>query len=684
MLLWKEWRQQRWTLAGMLALALALVVAGGMLRRWSFVLSGAASVFVLLGLPLVLSARAFAGEDEDGTATFLRELPFRPLQVFAAKFLVVVLASWSAAGVLLAFGALWPGYPDDALRGIPMAVRHKAGYVGTVIRVGIWLLAPVVSSLASLLASLGLRSLTTALLSCVCLCLSVWGGALSLFFLGGVAQARGFVWASAAAVVPSLGVLLAAGLSARRHPNRLVQFLRGAGGATAVTALWLVPGILSVLYLVALATPEAYLLRPTWWRDPLGRVTVSVPPTVRPTAVLLVCQHSVLRSTSLALLDPATGRTTWTGRAIPWADLRKGRWSPGGTRLALLDWDVTGLGLDWGWWDASLEELGRQSRSPQNPRVSVYDTATGRTTRVPGDPRPGWIEEEGDLWYNDTWLAERQGSGTAAHWWPSAIGFLNVEDGTTRVCRLPLDDGENASWRWAGKVVVPGQAVFAALQRGGTAGAASEAVVARCTPADEVATLVPIVNLPERWEGGLLAVNQGARWALFGNAESIGGHIQDWHLVDLTTGRRRQVELPPALAERQAEPGGSLSLVGFAGATGRLLMGTRDLLAVYDPEGGAWEVYAPPPPDGPRAGGYGWSPSPDGEHFLQVWCAHDSSPTVARVFDLGSGQWSVLPLGKGWYGDVQWYGNQHVVGQSNGRLWKLGLDGSREVLWPRE
>ena len=100
MLLWKEWRQQRWTLLGMSALALALVVAGGIFARWSFVLSGAAFVFALLGVPLVLSARAFAGEDEDGTATFLRELPFRPLQVFAAKFLVVVLASWAAGSVL--------------------------------------------------------------------------------------------------------------------------------------------------------------------------------------------------------------------------------------------------------------------------------------------------------------------------------------------------------------------------------------------------------------------------------------------------------------------------------------------------------------------------------------------------------------------------------------------------------
>jgi len=56
-LLWKEWRQQRWTLAGMTALGLALFVLGGYLgKRWSFGLSGAAYVFVLLGVPLGVKA----------------------------------------------------------------------------------------------------------------------------------------------------------------------------------------------------------------------------------------------------------------------------------------------------------------------------------------------------------------------------------------------------------------------------------------------------------------------------------------------------------------------------------------------------------------------------------------------------------------------------------------------------
>lgn len=177
-LLWKEWRQQRWTLTGMTALGLGLFVLGGCLeKRWSFGLSGAALLLAVVGVPLVLSARAFAGEDEDGTAAFLRGLPFRPLQVFAAKFQVVVLASWAADSMLLVSGWLWSGYPDNAIGGLAWLPRAARLNPGQVAGIALWLVAPVAAAQAALLASLGLRSLTTALLSGACLCLCAYLGA---------------------------------------------------------------------------------------------------------------------------------------------------------------------------------------------------------------------------------------------------------------------------------------------------------------------------------------------------------------------------------------------------------------------------------------------------------------------------------------------------------------------------
>lgn len=74
-----------------------------------------------------------------------------------------------------------------------------------------------------------------------------------------------------------------------------------------------------------------------------------------------------------------------------------------------------------------------------------------------------------------------------------------------------------------------------------------------------------------------------------------------------------------------------------------------------------------------------------GERFLQLCRSHGASAPLARVFDLGRGQWNVLPLGgnPGYY-DVQWYGNEHVLAMDGQGVWRYGLDGSRELLWPRE
>jgi hypothetical protein len=663
-LLWKEWRQQRWTAAGLTALALGLFVAGGFIARWSFSLSGAAYAIALLGVPLVLGARAFAGEDEDGTAIFLRELPFRPLPVFVAKFLVVVLASWAAAGLLSLLGRRWQMYPDNAMESV-LWVAHVRTKRGTGPELaGIWLLAPTATCLASLLASLGLRSLTTALLTGVGLCPCIGLGAVSVRSMH-VLQVDEFVWAVAAVTVPASGAVLAAWLSARRHPRKLVQFVRGAGGCIGVMALFLLPAALPRFYLVAVATPEAYW-RPIWWRPYPGRVTVVAPPVERPAAVTLACGLYRGRGAALALLDAETGRTVWLD-----SDLRppegaseaawQGLWSPDGSRVA---WQGTG-------------HSGIAAIMKQKEALCVYDLKTEQTIRIHGRvPVISFMLGTQDVanrnpWYDNTWIAgvmyTREGG--------LGVGFVDTEDGSVHACPVPSVTTA-AAWKgWIGTVVVPGRAVFTAMRRPAAEGGSEELVIARCTPSAAEATLLRVRHPPAP-PACLRAVTSDARWALFVTPPERG-RAGGQDLVDLDTGATRPVVLPPEGADLLARIGPSLQVVGFVAGGTRLLVAAPDALGLYDPERDSWQVVFPPVPDGHLEHGKVWEASPDGERFLQRCYA----PAGARIFDVGRGQWTMLPLKDGY---LQWYGNQHVLGQSNGAIWRLGLDGSREVLWPRE
>jgi hypothetical protein len=701
MLLWKEWRQQRWTLFGMSALALVLFVLGGtLLRRWSFEMSGAAYVFALAGIPLVLSARAYAGEDEDGTAVFLRELPFRPLQVFAAKFVVVVLASWAAGSVLLLLARLWPGYPDNALGVIPWLTRTLPERGPVAAYGGIWLLAPVAASFASLLASLGLRSLTTALLSSVGLCLSVCCAAVSVLYLD-LLGARGFVWLLGAASVPAAGALVTSLLSARRHPRTWVQCVRGGGGCAAVLVLFLLPGALSELYLVALARPEAYV-RLSWWRACLGEVIAVAPPSEHPTAVLLDCRlRREPSAAALALLEPAPGRAAWVDtRALAPAHAGVGRWSPDGARLAWYGTGRTGLAaIPWttkALWlsvrSIALYGSGRIGLAAipwitKAPRLCVHDIASERTLHVPSRvgfygllPGPWWHPATSP-WYDNTWLA----GDTLV---PSVgVGFINTVDGSTHILPLPLA-APTVPWSgWIGTVVLPGNAVFTAVRHPATKAAGEELVIATCTPtAAEVTTLR--VNKPPPSPAWLWAVSPDAKWALFApewqRAYAPGGPLD---LVSLATGATRRIVPPPQLEERPAAAGRSndIGAVGFAPDGARLILSAYDALALYDPDRDTWEVCAPPTPDRPEASRGAWRSSPGRSRMVQEYYPfRQDRPSMARIFDLRSREWTTLPLDTCRAGTVQWFGNEHLLMQNDEGLWKLGLDGSRELLWPRE
>jgi len=683
-LLWKEWRQQRWTLLGMSALALALFVLGGFAaKRWSFGLSGAAYLFTLLGVPLVLSARAFASEDEDGTAAFLRELPFRPLQVFWAKLLVVVLASWAATGLLLLFGWLWAGYPDDVMR------IRRAGYWFAPVPVGIWLLAPMTAAHASLLASLGLRSLATALLSCACLCLCVGSARTSLLLLD-VAAARRLVWVAAAVVASGLSILLAAWLSARRHPRRVAQFGRGAGGCTAVVALFLVPAMLSVLYVSVLAAPEAYV-RWTWWRGRLGRVSVSVPAVSQPAAILLRCELYTGEGVSLAILDPATGRTAWLGTAPCRTVLAQQwgtKWSPEGSMVAWqgLELAMGAKCLNWRS-DRNSRDKWRQGPGPeeQEPALFAYDVGRQRTTCVPDGMGYILFERRPSPWYDETTIAgavQRPPRGLC-------ISFANLKDGT--VHSSPVFPGGEAALRMtrcAGTVVLPGRATWLAVVCKTAAGTGEELILARGAPDMQAAALLQVRD-PELTRGFFRAVSPDGKWGLFSTSKRRDGGDCRLDLVDLASGATRRVGLPPEVAaalEDDELNWRSVLTAFFVADSERLLVSTQNLHAVYDLARDSWQVHAPPPPIDALAFGDGWRPAPDGEHLLQV-CYHVTDgayPQVARIFDVRTGRWTRLPLGKGSYGDVQWYGNEHVLAVDGQGVWRFGLDGSRELLWPRD
>jgi hypothetical protein len=574
------------------------------------------------------------------------------------------------------------------------------------VRTVIWLVVPVASSLAALLASLGLRSLTTALLNGVGVGLCTCFGAVSVFFLD-VAQARGFVLASVAAIMPALGVLLAAWLSARRHPNRLLQFLRGAGGAAAVAALWLMPGILSALYVAVLATPGAYL-RPTWWRDSLEhwQVSFSVPPTAQPAAVLLECRLPVLGVTSLALLDPATGRMTWIQRGMPRVppDRREGCWSPDGSRVVWQHRDVYGLERCLVWLGIERSGSRREDMGPGGwaPDLFAYDLKTRQTTCVPHEAWDGLLGRGLHWWYDATtilWVVVGQPVG------PGLISFVNTENGSVHSCLL--FPASTTATRKFQTVVLPGRRAFVALWRKASAEAAEELLIATGTPDTAEATLLRVTEPPPRG-ARFQAVSPDARWGLFVTA-GHGDVAGSLHLVDLGTGTTRQVDLPPAAYglpdgpqpllpspshALPGPPGGfgpldgwrwawELALLSFPDAD-RLAVSCGGVHAVYELSRSTWQVYAPPSPDGPLASGLGWRASPDGTRILQLYRADDRGALMARVFDLNSAEWTVVPLPDGWQRDVQWYGNEHVLTVNEAGVWRIGLDGSRELLWPRE
>jgi len=699
-LLWKEWRQQRWTLAGMTALALALFVMGEFIPRWSFDLSFAAFVFAVLGVPLVLSAQSFAAEDEDATAVFLMELPFRPLQVFSAKLLVIVLASWAATGLLLLLELLRPGYPESAVRSlpwVPAAAAHAwRDLAASVTWVGIWLLAPTAAVVTSLLASLGLRPLTTALLGAAWLCLCIACGVLSVLLLA-VAQARGLVWFSAAVTVPASAVLLAAWLSARRHPRKLVQFLRGVGGCAAVPALFILPGALPHAY-TNLLKPPTYYVRSDWWHRSPGWVnSVSVPRTSRPAAlaleIALECESDSSRDASLlALLDLSTGRTAWSGvwpAPVDRAQRTLGGyravvWSPDGSRVTWEGGIYPGLTEDLAWptyREETLPGLVREAAATR-AELRVYDVRRRRTLRVPGDLATDVMEQCNSSWYNATWLV--------APWLkdPGGLGlvFVNTDDGSAHVCPVPLPGHGDVANHRAGMVVLPDRAVFVAVWRGVTCEGAlawPDLVITRSTPSAASATILQVRDLPPG-STELRAVSPDAQWALLApDLWNREGPPPNLALVDLGTGATRPLVLPPGVLEHMARPwGGPLTAVFATGGT-RVLVDLQSIYAVYDLGGDTWQMHVPPVPADTAAQGWGTCVSPNGERVLQVFSPdRGSAGPQAVILDLVDGTWTTVPLAfHSAKRDVRWCGNEHVLDLHPTGVWRFGLDGSRELLY---
>jgi hypothetical protein len=702
MLLWKEWRQQRWTLFGMTALVLALFALGGtLLKRWSFELSGAAYVFALAGIPLVLSARAFAGEDDDGTAVFLRELPFRPLQVFAAKFLMVVLASWAAGSVLLPLGPLWTGCPDSVL----------AGGLGLFMLLVLWMVAPMAAALASLLASAGLRSLTTALLTAASLCACAFFAYHSVRGLG-LVRVQPLTGLAVLLGMPGLSIPLAVWLSVPRHSRTQVQCMRGTAGCIAVVALFLLPAALAHSYLSVWATPTAYL-RPNWLSRGLGWACISVPASDRPGAILIECGLVASRVASVALLDPSTGRAAWIDRrALPvtQTDTGKGNaeWSPDGSRVL------------WGSFVAvprADAEANRPAdafwRSEDTPHAAsaiercVYDLTTHRTTRFPGALRFLSPVSLGSPWYDSHWLAEVTLEGK-----PGVVTarFLNVDDGTTRVLPVPLG-GTAAQWQWLRVALAPGRVLCIAGCHPGKDGVMGELVIAKCTPDATAASLVRVGGpLP----GELKAVSPDGRWALFAPMD-WGVSDARLDLVDLDSGAVRAVELPAETADFRGDRRRGVYVRGFVAGGKGVLVSNLTTFAVYDLGQGAWVSCAMPSPEFAVYTGQLPPISPDGRRVFQVfrggtdalkelpaagqgadsaWQAvermperSDTAETCAVVADLTSGRMIRIPLvdfsdGPAFSPTATWFGNEHILVLSSSGISRYGLDGSREVLYP--
>jgi hypothetical protein len=706
-LLWKEWRQQRWTLCGMTALALVLFVLGGtLLKRWSFGLSGAAYALALLGVPLVLSAQAFAGEDEDGTALFLRELPFRPLAVFAVKFLVAVLASWAVGGVAVLTGWLWPGYPDDAMRPVRVLVFLA------------WAFAPLTASFSALLAALPLRSLATALLAAVLL--AVWG-VLGWLSLAGLLAARVIPPWLVVILAGEVGsaVMTAGGLAARRHPRAPVQALRSLGGCAGVVVVCLLPGLLSYLYLNVLATPAAYL-RANMLRRSLGWISVSVPYTAQPAGVVIECQPYDGHYGAAALLEPVAGRCTWVDRLARGFGARASRgvatWSPDGRRASwasclpvAADGTSSPRGVEAGWGPLRATAPPWLNRPVPSQSVHcVLDLTTQRLARLPNLPWSLSKPHGGNPWYDAQWLAtvtvERS---------PAAIrvSFVNVDEGRQETCMVPVEAAAD-DWERVSVAMAPGRAVCVAIRPPSAGGVAEgRLVMALATPEATVARLVEVRGLvPEK--SRLRNVSPDARWALFEpfTWDDPGARLD---LVDLHTGDTHAMGLPSEPADFGGYQRRFVQVCGFVAGGKGILVSSLGTLGLYDLERQVWVTYLPPRP--PLAGysGQPVSVSPDGRRALLVFLgggarlvgdstAEPRRGTVQWIFQMvrgavpGEADAVVVELATGQMTTVHmdfggepadtpgatWFGNDHILVLSSSGICRYGLDGSREVLYP--
>jgi len=139
-LAWKEYRQQRDLMIGIVIIACAIFA---IMLAWSLVEGRAVSTSMVYHTALLMpiffalgcGATLFAGEHERETFGFLRSLPLRARDVFWPKVSVAVASCTALTAMLLAIAAIiTQGRPFDSVDGAPQAVV----YLVTLVAVLAW------------------------------------------------------------------------------------------------------------------------------------------------------------------------------------------------------------------------------------------------------------------------------------------------------------------------------------------------------------------------------------------------------------------------------------------------------------------------------------------------------------------------------------------------------------------
>ncbi|MBN2451126.1 MAG: hypothetical protein JXR77_12100 [Lentisphaeria bacterium] len=389
----KEFRRQAGVAAGVSAVPM-LVLLGGMGRSSQFAEVACMGAAVLwLFLPVVLAANAFAGEAEEGTGQFLRQLPVSAPLVLLGKQVVVCLLTLAGAIPLLSGTLVLVGVPSAGVfepdAGALQALSLACCVLCCACAFPAWLAACGVGVVGSILAGAAATALSACCLLLILLLNTGFG--LPRAFAGLVLLGATGMW-----LVASWWAWAA---SYRSRVRRLwfVGLAILAGLATAS----LLPA--AALYLEVLFEPPEKVFAGDVPRGSAWLAEAAISPSPDGNHLLLQQSHR-WKMPRIALLD-SQGHAEWISRAWPTCLAWDGLGYPVAANGASSGWSRNGQRFVY-CHGTALFAPGRLGLATwwryRRAAMVLRDTSTGSANRLlePGSRRMG----QQPVWVGDRWL----------------------------------------------------------------------------------------------------------------------------------------------------------------------------------------------------------------------------------------------------------------------------------------